>query len=266
MKKYCIILVFYILSLVPSLYWGQAYSQNPDLPSERCTIVLKNDKTIKDARLWEIYLNRIEYEKSGSLHDLLIEKIKRIETFNEIITFGKNYMPLRFSNTKPKYLKVDRPKNSIYVELFGNGIMPSVNYERLFYRDENLTYSARIGFTPIHPKNASTGNFEEIVIVTTLWIPVTGSLILGSGSDKFELGIGFDIAPIQDDQFEIPHPEILGVLIAGYRFEPPGENTLIRISYTPFFGQLGPNLGHIKNAKGNGVFYHFAGISLGKRF
>ena len=87
MKKYCIILVFYILSLVPSLYWGQAYSQNPDLPSERCTIVLKNDKTIKDARLWEIYPSRVEYEKEGSLHDLLIDEIERIETDNEIITF-----------------------------------------------------------------------------------------------------------------------------------------------------------------------------------
>ena len=91
MKKYCIILVFYILSLVPSLYWGQAYSQNPDLPSERCTIVLKNDKTIKDARLWEIYLNWIEYEKSGSLHDLLIDEIKRIETSKELIAFDKDH-------------------------------------------------------------------------------------------------------------------------------------------------------------------------------
>ncbi|MCH8318115.1 MAG: hypothetical protein IIA88_06415 [Bacteroidetes bacterium] len=91
MKKFNIILVFYILSLVALLYWGQAHSQNPDLPSERCTIVLKNDKTIKDARLWEIYPDRIEYEKSGSLHDLLIDEIKRIETGKELITFDKDH-------------------------------------------------------------------------------------------------------------------------------------------------------------------------------
>ena len=73
------------------LLWGQAHSQNPDLPSERCTIVLKSDKTIKDARLWEIYPDRIEYEKGGSLHDLLIDEIKRIETSKELIAFDKGH-------------------------------------------------------------------------------------------------------------------------------------------------------------------------------
>ena len=152
--------------------------------------------------------------------------------------------------------------NSVYIELLGNAILPSFNYERRFYKNESLSFIARIGFTPIHPK----GVIDTMKIVLTLFIPITGSIIIGKKDNKFELGIGADIAPLPDDQFALPHPEILGVGIIGYRYEPTGKIFLLRIDYTPLFGRLGPNWGHIKNAQGYGVYYHFGGISLGKRF
>lgn len=152
--------------------------------------------------------------------------------------------------------------NSIYIELLGNAILPSFNYERIFYKNEGLSFSARIGFTPIHPK----GTIDKMRIVPTLFIPITGSIIIGKKNGKFEFGIGADIAPLPDNQFALPHPEIIGVGIFGFRYEPSSNKFLLRIDYTPYFGRLGPNWGHIKNAKGYGVYYHFGGISLGKRF
>ena len=65
-----------------------------DLPTP-AVIILKNKKTIKNIRLYEIQPNVIVYEKEGSLHDLLIQDIKRIETDKEIIAFDKNNKPLR---------------------------------------------------------------------------------------------------------------------------------------------------------------------------
>ncbi|MBW8050202.1 MAG: hypothetical protein FVQ77_07665 [Cytophagales bacterium] len=63
--------------------------------NQPAVITLKNKKAIKDVRLYEIQPNVIVYEKEGSLHDLLIQDIKRIETDKEIIAFDKNNKPLR---------------------------------------------------------------------------------------------------------------------------------------------------------------------------
>src|SRR3989304_733589 len=90
MKKFLITVILYISGLVLLLHLGHVFAQNPELPSAPCKIVLKNKGFIKDARLWEIYPNRVEYEKEGNLHDLLIEEIERIETDKEIITFEQD--------------------------------------------------------------------------------------------------------------------------------------------------------------------------------
>lgn len=56
----------------------------------QATIVL-NDKTVlKKVNVHHIYSSKIEYEKNGSLHDLLNSTIERIETDTAIISFEKN--------------------------------------------------------------------------------------------------------------------------------------------------------------------------------
>ncbi|MBN4062119.1 MAG: hypothetical protein COA57_02855 [Flavobacteriales bacterium] len=82
MKKLIVLSVITAMNLV-------SFSQNPDLPSEQCLVVLKNKKLIKKVRLWEINPNKLEYEREGSLHDLPIEKINMIKTDDEIISFDE---------------------------------------------------------------------------------------------------------------------------------------------------------------------------------
>ena len=83
MKKLIIFIVISTGLLVPSQYSARAFAQNLGMPPAPCLIVLKNNKLIKDARLWEVYTDRVEYEKDGSSHDLMIEKIQRIEIGKE---------------------------------------------------------------------------------------------------------------------------------------------------------------------------------------
>lgn len=155
-----------------------------------------------------------------------------------------------------------KSSNSVFVELLGNAILPSINYEKKFCMKEKMSFAWRIGFTLIHPK----GEFDSVKIVLTLFIPITVNVLVGKKDSKFEFGIGADVAPIPDDQFVIPHPEIIGTAVLGYRYEPAGKIFLLRIDYTPFFGNLGPNWGTYKNSRGYGVYSHFGGISFGKRF
>lgn len=46
---------------------------------KRCRIVLKDGTIKKDCQIVAIHDHWIEYKKDGSLHDLLIESIRRIE-------------------------------------------------------------------------------------------------------------------------------------------------------------------------------------------
>ena len=41
----------------------------------------------------------------------------------------------------------EQPKKSVYVELFGNGFLYSINYERIVYLDENWKLMPRGGIS-----------------------------------------------------------------------------------------------------------------------
>lgn len=53
----------------------------------KCTISMKNSSSVKEADIWKIHANKIEYMKNGSLHDVMKDQVERIETSDSIITF-----------------------------------------------------------------------------------------------------------------------------------------------------------------------------------
>jgi len=67
-----------------------SFSQNPTFPEEECLLLLKNKKPIKRIQLWEVYPNKLEYFKEGSLHDMPLEDIDKIKTDDEIVSFDVN--------------------------------------------------------------------------------------------------------------------------------------------------------------------------------
>jgi len=117
-------------------------------------------------------------------------------------------------------------KNQLYLELAGNGLVYSVNYERLL--TENFTLRAGIGYTP--GLILAEGTFIQI--------PVTASYLLGGQSSKLEMGLGATFFSGQDVEFLGIDAEDFSVVlvtgILGYRYVSRG-GFVFRIALTPFY-------------------------------
>ncbi len=72
----------------------------------------------------------------------------------------------------------DPAVSSVYLELGGNAIAYSVNYDRMY--DNKYVLRAGIGYFTIDNAGIAT-------------IPLTGSYVFGRGASKFEIGLGATI-------------------------------------------------------------------------
>lgn len=67
-----------------------SYAQDPELPTGKTTIRLSHEDEIKESRLWRIHGHLLEYEKGGSLHDVAIDSIERIESAEALYAFDSS--------------------------------------------------------------------------------------------------------------------------------------------------------------------------------
>lgn len=79
MKTFSPLILFFFLT---SLSFSQTAGKSK--------IVLKDKAVINDVKIWNIYSNKIEYEEKESLHDLLTDRIARIETDTAVLSFGED--------------------------------------------------------------------------------------------------------------------------------------------------------------------------------
>lgn len=136
-------------------------------------------------------------------------------------------------------------QNSVYLELLGNGLLYSLNYDRLITESIGL----RVGVSYQKP------NSEEIVTV-----PIMIQYLTGSGNSKLELGIGVCLVSqpdrssfsFLDDDKEFEGSGALGTATIGYRYQRADEGLVFRAGFTPLFGSIG--------------FWPLAGISIGYGF
>lgn len=123
-------------------------------------------------------------------------------------------------------------RNSIYVELLGNGLLYSCNYDHLF--TESFGMRVGVGYFPYHEVSLGT-------------LPLLGYYLIGSGSHKIELGLGvcvvlqpeyqgFSWMSAPDDQVE--GNSVLGTATLGYRYQPADGGFVFRAGVTPFFGNF----------------------------
>ena len=138
-------------------------------------------------------------------------------------------------------------KNSIYLELLGNGVFYSVNYERAL----SQSLRGRIGFM-------SGGlAFKAICLLIPCYgdeqdrfnlAPLTVNYIHGKGEHKFEIGLGVAIAFGAKGEFDFDFNDViiidqttrfLGTGTIGYRFQPETRGTLFRLGFTPLFSNKG---------------------------
>lgn len=125
-----------------------------------------------------------------------------------------------FSQDLPK------TKNAFYLELFGNGGLYSINYERNIYRN----IYGRIGFGTWQMVDFLPPDPENTGRITT--VPLMVSYLSGSKMHHFEIGGGFLFGNEKDQMESSPIFNLAGYI--GYRIQSlTSRGFLVRIGLAP---------------------------------
>lgn len=133
--------------------------------------------------------------------------------------------------------------NAVYLELGGNALLYSINYDRRF-RD-NISGRAGLMFMTISG-TAETGEAADVNIAL---VPLMANLLVGDGNGRLELGAGpliglagGDVQDVEGNDFEFSGVGLAGVTTTfGYRYQRPTGGFLFRASLVPYYSG-GPQL------------------------
>ncbi|MEM8488309.1 MAG: hypothetical protein AAF564_22360 [Bacteroidota bacterium] len=133
------------------------------------------------------------------------------------------------------------PKNSLYLELGGNALAYSINYDRII--GDDFSVRAGIGF---FSTDLDEGGSSSIA-----GIPVMANYLLGSGNSRLELGAGILIVT---GSFDVAGASDSGAGVAGtgtfaYRFQKPEGGVFFKGGFTPIIA--------------GGSFIPWFGVSIG---
>ena len=151
----------------------------------------------------------------------------------------------QFESNQIKYSK------AVFIELGGNGLLFSANYEMRFKKGEQDGIGIRAGIGGI----SGTDNIGNSVGVLTL--PLAINNIIGKRRSAFETGVGITpvIASVKGTSFtnDFKTTGIVGFINIGYRFQPIKNGFLFKINWTPVIS-------------GGGFEPRWFGIALGYGF
>ncbi|MGB3850438.1 MAG: hypothetical protein WA958_10765 [Tunicatimonas sp.] len=146
----------------------------------------------------------------------------------------------------------DFARNSVFLELGGNGLLYSLNYDHKFFDHA----SARIGamFISVSANDPTTVDGR----VSVFLLPLMANYLVGDGNSRLELGGGLLVGGVNADA-TIDNEAIDDVAggaaftaNVGYRLQPRDGGFLFRIGFTPVISSAG--------------FLPWAGISFGATF
>jgi hypothetical protein len=149
-------------------------------------------------------------------------------------------------------------RKSLYIELLGNGIVLSENFELRLKKNSNSGSGVRlgVGFGSVSGYDQN-GNYDNVGLIT---IPIGYNYLIGEKRSSLELGGG--ITPVIFINNKIVKSELLrsgsdktitGFLNAGYRYQPLKSGFMGKITWTPA----------ITNS---GFFAAYFGLGLGYSF
>lgn len=126
--------------------------------------------------------------------------------------------------------------NTVFLELGGNALFYSLNYERVLPSDVALR--AGFGYMSVSATSGTAGGNASV-----LTIPLTFSYLgVGGGSAKLELGAGATFTRFSasassgfGDEIEAGAFVPVGTFIAGLRLAPPGGGFNFKLGFTPFW-------------------------------
>ena len=121
--------------------------------------------------------------------------------------------------------------NSVYLELGGNGIIGSLNYERLIPVGDYFAFAGRVGGLYLPDRNENYGYM----------FPAEVSMLLGKNALKFEAGFGYtyfnyiDREHGETDDFSNPEKNLIPVLRLGTRRQIGQSPFFLRSAFTFLF-------------------------------
>jgi hypothetical protein len=146
-----------------------------------------------------------------------------------------------------------RAANAMYVELGGNGLWYSVNYERVV--QPKVALRAGISYMSV---GAASGTASASV--SSMGFPLTMSYLAGGGSSKLEIGAGVLFEKFSGQASSGFGEKAtgsgfypVGTAIFGYRYMPVGGGFNFKLAFTPVYH---PDLG----------FFPWGGLSFGFGF
>ena len=146
----------------------------------------------------------------------------------------------------------DFARNSIFLELGGNGLIYSLNYDHKFFDHA----SARIGGMYLGGSADDPNSIDGRVSV--FFVPITANYLVGNGNSRLEIGGGLVIAggsvdaTIDNETIDDVGSGAAFTGTIGYRLQPRDGGFLFRVGFTPLIA--------------SGVFVPWAGLSLGATF
>lgn len=133
--------------------------------------------------------------------------------------------------------KTARAKNGLFLELLGNGLVYSLNYERAI----TPALRARIGlsYDILHLLIATDEPDDDRFNM----MPLILSYLFGSGVHKFEVGAGaglvFNKGDFDDVGIFDSETRLVAMAALAYRLQTKEKGPFLRLAFTPFFGKEG---------------------------
>lgn len=195
--------------------------------------IYKKDGGVLETKVTEVGSNEIKYKVfanlNGPIYTISKSAILKIVYENGTVeTYNQPETPV-----------IERRAQNVYVELLGQGLLFTANYDTRFSKKRN-GLGGRIGIGAI----GSDGDN----IVT---IPVSLNYLLGEGKNFFEIGLGATYATAS--VLDTNGSAVFGTMSFMYRLQPVKSGFNLRVGFTPIF-----------NA--DAFIPYYAGVSLGYTF
>lgn len=164
-----------------------------------------------------------------------------------------------FLSTSATLFAQDLKRNSVYIELAGNGIIYSVNYDRVIPLSNQFKLAPRVGIALLPTsKDSDYSNLILPIEINALWAKNKES------KNHFEFGVGLNLVTVKIQFINDPSETIYLAKVTtgrlGFRHQKPKGGFMYRVGLVLPIAE--DNNAKIKDLKRN----YFGGISLGYTF
>lgn len=176
--------------------------------------------------------------------------MKKLSLFLLLTTFAvSSFAQKKLKKTDDRFVY----KNTAQLEIFGHGVLYSLNYERnlLNYNHFKTSFQAGVSFYP-----------APIDIRSRLWVPISFNQLFSLKQHHVELGLGFVLTQFQnysDGDGRMFYKESFDPLMSakiGYRYQKPNGRMQYKVLFTPM----------LERQYGQYDFHPLGGITIGYNF